>query len=423
MEKISHKPKQMNNLLLLAINLTRRCNLACHHCYLDAKTLQHANSNELSTNEVCDFLDNIAQRSIETMVVLTGGEPLVRRDLETLIAHGSQLGLSMVVGTNGILLTEQRVQSLIKSGVLGVGISLDSLDPAYHDAFRGGSGAYTQTMTGIENCRRYGLSFQIHFSVTESNAKELPAMIDFARLLGARVFNVFFLVCTGRGQLNSDITATQYEQVLTDLIEAQANNQEMIIRPRCAPHYKRIAYQRHPESLLNRISGNEGDGCIAGTHYCRITPEGGVTACPYIPNEVGNIRERPFWEIWEQSPVFQTLRTPILKGDCGICEYQKLCGGCRARPLAAGKDLMEADSLCAYHPQGGTIIQPQPSAAMNVEWSQAAEQRMARIPAFLRKIVKKRAEAYVAEQGESIVTPEHLAVLSARRFGSNPPNQ
>jgi len=156
----------MNNLLLLAINLTRRCNLACHHCYLDANTLQHGSPNELTTNEVCHLLDNIAQRSIETMVVLTGGEPLVRRDLETLIAHGSQLGLSMVVGTNGVLLTEHRVQSLIKSGVLGVGISLDSLDPTYHDAFRGGAGTWAQTMTGIENCRRYGLSFQIHFSVT-----------------------------------------------------------------------------------------------------------------------------------------------------------------------------------------------------------------------------------------------------------------
>ncbi|RKZ40563.1 MAG: heme biosynthesis protein [Gammaproteobacteria bacterium] len=410
----------MNNLLLLAINLTRRCNLACHHCYLDANTLQHGSPNELTTNEVCHLLDNIAQRSIETMVVLTGGEPLVRRDLETLIAHGSQLGLSMVVGTNGVLLTEHRVQSLIKSGVLGVGISLDSLDPTYHDAFRGGAGTWAQTMTGIENCRRYGLSFQIHFSVTENNAKELPAMIDFARLLGARVLNVFFLVCTGRAQLNSDITEAQYEQVLTDLIEAQANNQEIIIRPRCAPHYKRIAYQRHPDSPLNRISGNEGDGCIAGTHYCRITPEGGVTACPYIPNEVGNIREHSFWEIWDQAPVFQTLRAPILKGDCGVCEYQKLCGGCRARPLAAGKDLMDADPLCAYHPQGGSIIQAQSSSTMNVKWSQTASLRIARIPAFLRKMVKKRAEAYVAELGESLVTPEHLAVLSARRFGGIP---
>ncbi len=403
----------MNNIFLLAINLTRRCNLACHHCYLDADTLEKGSPEELTTDEVCGLLDSIALRSTETMVVLTGGEPLVRHDLETLIAHGAQLGLSMVLGTNAVLLSEKRVQSLKKSGLLGVGISLDSLDPAYHDAFRGAPGAWAKTMKGIENCCRHSLSFQIHFSVTENNANELSAMIDFARSSGARVFNAFFLVCTGRGQFLSDISAALYEQVLKNLIEAQAKSQDMIIRPRCAPHYKRIAYQSNPSSPLNRISGNEGDGCIAGTHYCRITPEGSVTACPYIPDEVGNIRERPFLEIWDES--FQALRTPTLKGDCGVCEYKKLCGGCRARPLAAGGDLMDADSLCAYKPQGGSVIQP--LADLSIQWSSEAEQRMLRIPAFLSKMVKKRAEAYVAELGEPLVTPEHLAVLSARRFG------
>ena len=411
----------MNNLFLLAINLTQRCNLACSHCYLDAQTLQHGNASELTTKEICGLLDDVAQHSTETMVVLTGGEPLVRGDLETLIAHGTKLGLSMVVGTNGVLLTEKRVKSLKDSGVLGVGISLDSLDPTYHDAFRGVEGCWTKTMTGIENCRRYGLSFQIHFSVTENNANELIEMIDFAHHSGARVFNVFFLVCTGRGQFRSDISAGRYEQLLTELIEAQTHNQDMIIRPRCAPHYKRIAYQHHPDSPLNRISGSEGDGCIAGIHYCRITPTGGVTACPYIPTEVGNIRERPFLDIWEQAADFQALRTPILKGDCGNCEYQKLCGGCRARPLAAGGNLMDADSLCAYKPQGGAVIQPLPNLHSTIQWSQQAEQRIARIPAFLRKMIRKRAEAYVAELGEHIVTPEHLAVLSARRFGGKPP--
>ncbi len=406
----------MNNLLLLAINLTRRCNLACQHCYLDAETLQQGSPNELSTEEVCGLLDDIAQRSTETMVVLTGGEPLVRRDLEILIAHGAQLGLSMVIGTNGVLLTEQRVKSLKKSAVLGLGISLDSLNPTFHDTFRAVPGAWAKTMAGIENCRRHALSFQIHFSVTDNNADELPAMIDFARGCGARVFNVFFLVCTGRGQFMSDISAARYEEVLKYLIEAQKNNQELIIRSRCAPHFKRIAYQQHPKSPLNRISGNEGDGCIAGTHYCRITPEGGVTACPYMPDELGNIRENSFWDIWENAPVFKALRAPTLKGKCGDCEYQKLCGGCRARPLAAGADLMDADLLCTYQPQGEPVIQPLQN--LSIQWSLEAEQRMERIPAFLRKMVKKRAEAYVAELDQDIVTPEHLAVLSARRFGA-----
>ncbi|MBE9562960.1 MAG: radical SAM protein [Proteobacteria bacterium] len=405
-----------HNILLLAINLTSRCNLACHHCYLDADTLQQSNPNELTTTEICDLLTNMAKRSNETMVVLTGGEPLIRNDIEILIKHGSQLGLTMVIGTNGMLLTEKRVLSLKKAGLLGVGISLDSLNPTYHDEFRGKQGSWDKTMVGIENCHKHNLSFQLHFSVTENNADELPKIIDFARDKGAMVLNVFFLVCTGRGQFMSDISAIRYEQILAYLIDAQAETQDLIIRPRCAPHYKRIAHQRQPDSLLNKISGMEGDGCIAGTHYCRITPTGGVTACPYIPLDVGNIRQRSFWDIWDNE--FEELRTPKLQGNCGDCEYQQLCGGCRARPLAAGGDLMDEDKLCTYQPQGNSVIQP--VLDLNIKWSPEAEQRITRIPAFLRKMVKKRAEAYVASLGESLITTEHLKVLSARRFGGKP---
>ncbi|MCP4702413.1 MAG: radical SAM protein [Gammaproteobacteria bacterium] len=411
-------------LFLLAINLTRRCNLACAHCYLDANTLQHGGPNELSSDEVGALLEAIARRSPETMVVLTGGEPLLRRDLDALAARGTKLGLAMVAGSNGVLLTEQRVQSLKRAGTLGVGISLDSLDPAVHDAFRGAPGSWQKTMTGIENCRRYDLTFQIHFSVTENNADELPAMIDFARSSGARVMNVFFLICTGRGESMSDITPERYEQALHDLVEAQGRNEGLIIRPRCAPHYKRVAHQQNPHAPITRISGYEGDGCIAGVHYCRITPEGGITACPYISKEAGNIRTDSFWYVWDNSDDFRALRKPSLKGECGDCEYRKLCGGCRARPLARGGGLMDTDPLCAYQPQGGAVIPPLQDLSAKIRWSAEAEQRLKRVPAFLRKMVKKRAEAYVAELSEEEVTPAHLAVLSARRFGhAGPPRK
>ncbi|MDM8566992.1 radical SAM protein [Candidatus Halobeggiatoa sp. HSG11] len=405
-----------HNILLLAINLTSRCNLACQHCYLDANTLQHGNSNELTTTEICYLLNNIAQRSSETMIVLTGGEPLIRNDIETLIKQGVQIGLTMVIGTNGMLLTEKRVLSLKNAGLLGVGISLDSLNSSYHDKLRGQQGGWNKTMIGIENCRKHNLSFQLHFSITDDNADELPAMIDFARKKGAMVLNIFFLVCTGRGRFMSNINPTRYEEILIYLIDIQSKIQDLIIRPRCVPHYKRIAHQRQPDSFLNKISGMEGDGCIAGIHYCRITPTGGITACPYIPLEVGNIRQQSFWDIWDNE--FAELRTPKLQGNCGNCEYQKLCGGCRARPVAAGDSLMDADKLCTYQPQGKPVIQP--LLNLNVQWSPEAEQRITRIPAFLRKMVKKRAEAYVAGLGESLVTPEHLKTLSARRFGGKP---
>jgi len=421
MDALRTGPAKANDLFLLAINLTKRCNLACDHCYMDAQTLKYGSENELTTDEVRILLDDIAERSDETMVVLTGGEPLMRPDLEELLNHGAQRGLSMVVGTNGIALTDKRVQSLKAAGAMGAGISVDSLDPAQHDAFRGLPGAWEKTMAGIESCKRHDLPFQIHFSVTESNANEVSAMIDFARASGARVLNVFFLVCTGRGESMSDISPITYERVLNQLVEAQEQSQDLLIRARCAPYYKRIAYQRNPESTLTRATGYEGGGCLAGIHYCRITPEGGVTACPYIPDEEGSIRDEKFWEIWDQSLTFQALRNPKLEGKCGSCEFQQLCGGCRARPLAMGGSLMDADPWCSYMPKGAAIIQPLMEQAKKLIWNKEAEKRLSRVPSFLRKMVKKRAESYVQGLGMHVVTKEHLATLSAQRFGSNGP--
>lgn len=414
----------MNDLFLIAINLTRRCNLACAHCYMDAEMRLDGGSEELSTDEVKGLLDEIASRSNETMVVLTGGEPLLRRDLEQLVEHGSMLGLSIVVGTNGILLTEQRVASLKAAGAMGMGISLDSLDPASHDNFRGCSGSWEKTLAGMEYCRQQALPFQVHFSVTEQNAHEVQSMIDFAQASGAHVLNIFFLVCTGRGESMSDITPARYEQVLNELVVAQEKTRDLIIRARCAPHYKRVAYEHNPDSPLTRAQGYEGGGCLAGIHYCRITPEGAVTACPYIPDEEGTIRQQGFWEIWDNAPNFNQLRNPSLGGKCGQCEYQKLCGGCRARPLAMGGTLMDADPICGHYPTGKPIIQPLvENNDGSVTWSPEAEKRLARVPGFLRKMVRKRAESYVSEQGESVVTTEHMSTLAARRFGDKFPGQ
>ncbi|MCP4041167.1 MAG: radical SAM protein, partial [Gammaproteobacteria bacterium] len=397
----------MSDLFLLAINLTRRCNLACDHCYMDAATLRDGGPAELDTRDILSLLDQIAGRGTDTMVVLTGGEPLLRHDLETMLAHGSKLGLSMVVGTNGVLLDDARVESLKAAGTMGVGISLDSLDPVYHDRFRGIPGGWEKTLAGMEACRRKGLPFQIHFSVTNENADEIPSLIDFARSVGAHVLNIFFLVCTGRGETMSDITPERYEQVLNQLIEAQEQSKDLIIRARCAPHYKRIAYQRDPRSPITRAEGYEGGGCLAGIHYCRITPEGAVTACPYIPDEEGNIRDQSFWEIWDQSATFQGLRNPSLTGKCGECEFRQLCGGCRARPKALGGTLMDADPLCEYQPRGEDVVQPLRTVeTVGIAWSSEAEQRLGRVPGFLRKMVKKRAETYASEQGAIEVTAE-----------------
>ncbi len=413
-----------NDLFLIAVNLTRRCNLACAHCYMDAETRHSVSDDELTTGEVKDLLGEIASRSNETMVVLTGGEPLLRQDLEQLLAHGVQLGLAMVVGSNGVLLDERRVKSLKQAGAMGIGISLDSLDPLIHDAFRGCPGSWQKTLSGMDLCRKHQFPLQLHFSVTEQNAHEIQSMIDFAKACGAHVLNIFFLVCTGRGESMSDISPARYEQVLRQLVEAQERTRELIIRARCAPHYKRVAYEHDPESPLTRAQGYEGGGCLAGTHYCRITPEGGVTACPYIADQDGSIRDQKFWDIWDYSPSFRQLRNPALGGKCGKCEYQKLCGGCRARPLTMGGSIMDADPWCDYQPIGESIIQPlieQQSTA--ISWSPEAQQRLQRVPAFLRKMVRKRAEAHALESGEQLVTSKHMATLAAKRFGDKIPGK
>lgn len=409
-------------LTLLAINLTRRCNLDCAHCYLDAKTLTQGDDDELDTAEVKALLDDVASQGHGTMVVLTGGEPLLRKDLEALIAHGTALGLPVVVGTNAMLLSESRLRSLKAAGVLGLGISLDSLDPDCHDRFRGQAGAWVKTMAGIERCRQLAIDFQLHFSVTDRNAHELPAMAEFARTCGARSLNVFFLVCVGRARSVVDLSAQRYEVLLRDLIQAQSAYPGLIVRPRCAPHYKRVAHQLQPQAAINRISGRDGDGCIAGLHYARVNHRGGVTACPYIEQEVGSIRDTAFSALWTDAADFASLRAPKLTGKCGVCEYRMLCGGCRARPLANGGGLMDADDLCVYEPLGQAVIQPlvgSPGAALR--WSADAELRLARVPGMLREMVKKRAEAYVSAQGEDCVTCHHLSDLAAARFGPNGP--
>jgi radical SAM protein with 4Fe4S-binding SPASM domain len=401
---------------LVAFNLTRRCNLKCAHCYLDAGTLNSGDPEELATEEVCALLNEIAAMSEETMVVLTGGEPLLRPDIMEIAAHASGLGLMVVIGTNGVLLNDKRVAALQKAGVSAAGISVDSLDAGYHDGFRGAPGSWAKTISGIDACRRAGLMFQVHFSVTDDNAHELDQMIEFCRSSGAAVLNVFFLVCTGRGETYTNISLDTYENVLRQVAQAARDEKQLLVRARCAPHFKRMALEMDPPLPVTLIDGYEAGGCLAGTRYCRVTPTGGITACPYIEESVGSIRETQFADIWRDAPMFNALRKPRLEGRCGICEYSKLCGGCRARPYAKSGELMGEDFLCGYRPAGGATIEPL-QVQGSIPWSQDAEERLARVPGFVRRFVRKRAESHAREIGAATVTAAHLEELAKRRFG------
>lgn len=419
------RPAQMTARIeppyLVALNLTRRCNLNCAHCYLDAGIRHSGDPQELGTAEVKKLIDQIAALSNEIFVVLTGGEPLLRPDIEVLARHAAHLGLLVVVGTNGTLLTARRLDALRRAGVRALGISLDSLDPGYHDRFRGMAGAWRRTLIGIETCRRAGMMFQIHFSVTDDNAHELQNMIAFARSAGAAVLNVFFLVCTGRGETLSNISRPVYEHVLRRVAEAARDEPELLVRARCAPHFKRMALEMEPPLPVTTAAGYDVGGCLAGTRYCRVTPEGDLTPCPYMEIRAGSLREQNFAVLWRESPLFARLRSPALLGRCGVCEYRLICGGCRARPLARYGELMGEDFLCDYRPRGGEVLREETAPAAGMTWTPEAEARLTRIPLFVRRFVRRRAENYAQGLGADIVTAELLVTLVRRRFGSTQP--
>ena len=401
---------------LVALNLTRRCNLSCAHCYLDAGTRNNGEARELSTGEVRGILDGIADLSDETMVVFTGGEPTLRRDLPDLISHATGLGLMPVLGTNGTLLDDDRLQALKKAGLQGAGISIDSLDPAFHDDFRGQQGCWDKAMAGIDACRRNGVRFQIHFSVTEENAHELDNMIAFAKSAKAFALNVFFLVCTGRGEKFSDISPETYEAVLGRVTRAAHDEQELIIRSKCAPHFKRMALELDPAWPVTAAHGYEAGGCLAGTRYFRVNPEGQVTACPYMEEPIGDLRQTDVVTLWRNAPGFKRLREPKLEGRCGVCEYAKLCGGCRARPLARDGNVMGEDFVCTYQPQGGAVIESMPDRGPMLVWTADADIWLERIPSFVRRFVRRRAEDKVRADGGAEVPAEILGALAREKF-------
>ena len=415
------REKETEAPFLVALNLTRRCNLSCAHCYLDAGIRHDEEAGELTTLEVLALIDQIAELSEETMIVLTGGEPLLRPDILDISRHASDRGLMTVMGTNGVLLDDGRVAALQEAGISAVGISLDSLSSGYHDGFRGLDGSWEKTMAGIDACRRAGLMFQIHFSVTDDNACELDDIIVFCRDSGASVLNIFFLVCTGRGETVSNISTETYDRVLRRVVEAAREEEELLVRARCAPHFKRMAMEADPPLPVTMTDGYQAGGCLAGTRYCRVTPEGEITPCPYMEVSVGSIRDTGFAELWRDAPLFGDLRSPVLEGRCGECEYIHLCGGCRARPMARSGNIMGEDFLCAYEPQGGAVIEPLLESVPGLSWSKEAETRLGHVPGFVRRFVRLRAEAFAREQGASEVAAEHLEELARRRFGKAGP--
>jgi radical SAM protein with 4Fe4S-binding SPASM domain len=408
---------------------------------------------ELTTAECQRVIDEIAAVNPNVFLILTGGEPLLRRDLFEIAAGAAERGFTTVLGTNGVLLREREAALMRQHGVLGASISLDSVDRDRHDAFRRLPGAWAGAVRATRVLTDAGLDFSLHMSVTDWNAGEVPAMIDLAEKLGAKVLNFFFLVRTGRGRDLTDIDAQAYERILTHLARAQGVGDGppsfvqrllgrpspaeppsfedpwsapvgraggLLIRAKCAPHFRRILWELNPSSPLLR---NYAHGsCPAGKYYCRITPAGDVTPCPYMPVAAGNLRAASFADLWSQASVFHDLRDPVLGGRCGACEFSKICGGCRCRAYATHGDYLAEDPACAYQPgaHGGQTIDLPPAFTFGLPedyeltWDEDARARMRAIPSFARGMVVKAVEAYARRRGDTVITGDLLAEVRAR---------
>jgi radical SAM protein with 4Fe4S-binding SPASM domain len=406
----------MNELHVISWNVTRRCNLECTHCYLPVTTRKErpvfSSADELTTQEAFQLIDRVAAVNPEVMLILSGGEPLLREDIFELSTYASGKGMMVVLGSNGLLVNEASARMMKQSGVSGISISLDSVDPEIHDAIRSRTGAWEKAVSAIKVCGKEGLSVQINTVVTGKNHDELPQLIAYARDLGAKVFSPFFLVCTGRGEEMTDLSPQQYEKVLSLIAETQGKHGDMMIRTRCAPTVRRILYQKDPGSRLLTMGAGR---CLAGQSYCRITPEGDVTPCPYLPLSTGNVREQDFGDIWQNSAIFNSLRDPAHKGKCKNCTFKLLCGGCRARAYAAHQDILAEDPWCNHIPQGGNMIQPPtfdqdlsiaPDETTTPLWTEEAEERLKRVPSFVRNMVRSAVARYAIEHKCREITPQ-----------------
>ncbi len=331
---------------LIAWEVTRSCPLACKHCRAAARNRPY--EGELTTGEGKRLLENIASFSRPTMI-LTGGEPMLRPDIYDLASYADRLGLPVVMAPCGALVDDEAVERMKASGIHCISISIDGATAETHDAFRGVPGAFASAVKATEAARRGGLDFQINTTITRHNRREVEAIRDLAVRLGAGVFNPFLLVPTGRGKdlAGQEISPEEYERTLEWLADRQSES-DIAIRVTCAPHYTRVLRQRNPEA-----GGSKG--CLGGKSFAFISHVGKVQICGFLETECGDLKhgQFDFRKIWETSEVFRRVRdVDSYGGKCGICEYRRVCGGCRARAFAMTGDYLAEEPFCIYQPKG-----------------------------------------------------------------------
>ena len=349
---------------LVAWEIARTCNLYCAHCRASASNRQY--EDELTTEECFRVIDQILEVG-KPILILSAGEPLVREDVFTIAEYAASKGLRVAMGTNGTLLTGDVAARLKAVPIPRVAVSIDFPEATLQDEFRGQRGAFAAAMRGIEVARRAGIGIQINSTITRLNVQYLEELLSLALRVGAGAFHPFMLVPTGRGKdlASVELSPQEYEDTLNWIYDRQIElGDRMFFKPTDAPHYLRVMAQRRKEgrkgaSPVPQRPGHGGGhparsisrGCLAGTGFAFISSQGRVQGCGYLDVAAGSIREQSFGQIWAGSPLSNDLRDlSNIKGKCGVCEYKRICGGCRARAYEATGDYLGEEPYCVYQP-------------------------------------------------------------------------
>jgi len=336
--------------------LTNACNLKCVHCR--ACPVEQRSPEDLTLEESKTLVDQIASFA-EPVLVLSGGEPLVRPDVFDIAEYGTSKGLRVALATNATLVTPEVARRIKESGVQRVSVSIDGATAESHDSFRQLSGAFDEAWQGIERIKAVDLPFQINTTITKHNIDEISDILALAVERGAVALHVFLLVPTGCGKEIADremIGPQEYERVLNWFYD-RSKDSGIRMKATCAPHYFRIMRQRAREEGIKIAPETHGfeamtKGCLAGSGVCFVSHKGEVYPCGYLPVLAGNVRHRHFKEIWDNAEVFKILRDEDnLQGKCGYCEFRRICMGCRARAYGYTGNYLDPEPYCVYEPK------------------------------------------------------------------------
>jgi len=327
---------------------TQACDLKCVHCRVNSRP--HRHPLELSTAEAFHLIDQVAKMKVPEFV-LTGGDPLKRADLLPIVQYASQHGVRTAL-TPSItpLLVRQAIFDLKQSGLMRLAVSLDGSTPQLHDAFRGAPGSYKRSLEAMAWCHEAKLPVQVNTTVSRRTFADLDNIIELLVKERVVMWNLFFLVPNGRAQMNDLLTAEEHELVFAKLYESSVRA-KFQIKTTEGQHYRQFVLQQGKRKCLAKPDEDAPKDLIDGKGFVYVSHTGEVYPSGFMPLSAGNILWEPLSEIYQNSPLFRSLRdSSQLRGKCGPCEFNDECGGSRARAYAVSHDVLAEEPCCAYVP-------------------------------------------------------------------------